>query len=285
MSGRLVALALLTVVTPASAQHAFAAIEDGGARVVKEMRGNRAFVHVDGQPRASTATRFALFKATVYRPGLVTLSHLRVGTWHLEHATGGSSSYRLQIRGQAESDTSFTRCFLVLELDWWKESGWIFVELPDLPANRSVPLDFVFPLQVPLEEGRYRLHLFSDGVELLHTRMPEDYRAKQRAKTEGLLAGKKDFPAIAERIVKPEYPAALKSRKIGGSARIRCQVEATGVVSAPELLHASEPEFGSAALAAIGRWRFDPALRNRRLVPSTVEVPFTFDPSQEPNAR
>jgi TonB family protein len=276
-------LAALWVTPSVSAQNAFAAIEDGTSKVVKQIRVNRPLVDAGGgKLTGSASNQFALMKATVYRPGLVTWGDLKVGTHHVEDTGGGRFNYEIRISGRAKADTSFKNCFLVLEMTSWKDTGWVFMEIPDLPAGRSVDLNFVFPLAVQIEGGRYHVHLFSDGIEILHTQMSPGYVSAQKKKTEELLSGKKkDFPAIPARTVPAKYPDELKHSGVTGSASVRCTITTRGEVSSPELVHATNEAFGRAAMEAVVQWKFDPALKDRRIVESNFVVPFTFKPPLE----
>jgi TonB family protein len=275
-----VVAALGVVSSAARAQNAFAAIEDGTSKIVKQIRMNRPVVDAGGGKLTGTASnQFALMKAKLYRPGLVTWKELKVGTYHSEDMGGGRFNYEIRITGRATSDTNFKNCFLVLEMASWKDTGWVFTEIPDMPAGRSIDFNFAFPLAVQIEGGSYHVHLFSDGIEILHTRMPPPYVTAQKKKTEELLAGRqKDFPAIPARPVPAKYPDELKDSGVTGSASVRCTVTTRGEVSRPELVHATNEAFGRAAMEAVVQWKFDPALKDRRIVESNFVVPFSFKP-------
>jgi TonB family protein len=79
---------------------------------------------------------------------------------------------------------------------------------------------------------------------------------------------------------KPVYPRHLERRRLQGYVVLLIYVDADGRVSRdPTVLH-SEPGdvFVPAAKKAVMRWRFRPATRGGRPVPSTVEQPFRFKP-------
>jgi TonB family protein len=279
MMFRLTLLLLLALVPSALAQNVFVAIEGGTPKLVKEVRVRAPMVETGGKLVGSSAHEFALAKSTLYRPGLVTLSDFHVGVHHIQDTQGNRFNYDMRINGRAKSDVAFTNCFLVLELKWGRNRGWLFAEMHDLPADRAVELNYSFPVSDQLDEGSYHLHLFSNGIELLHSKMRADYLAFQKQKTTDLLAGKmRDYPAIAEDMVKPAYPPELKAQKLAGTARVRCTINIRGEVVAPELVEATHPAFGAAALAALPKWKFDPALKERRFVESTVIVPVEFKP-------
>jgi len=64
-------------------------------------------------------------------------------------------------------------------------------------------------------------------------------------------------PAL-QQAVWPVYPAALLRGGVTGSARVRARIGAQGEVNEVELLAASHPDFGRAAVAMMQAWRFDP---------------------------
>jgi TonB family protein len=263
----------------ASAQNVFLALEDGTSpKMVKRVSLGRPQIEVDGKLQGSNALRFSLAKATVYRPGLVTISNFRVQTHHVESVNlGGSFNYELAIYGHATSDVPLEDCFLVLELNSWKNAGCLSVELHDLAPGKIEDLDLNFKLVEPLQEGTYRIHIFSAGMEVLHSKMPARYIAAQEKKTQALLSGQsQDFAPIPDHTVPAVYPAELKAQKLAGSARVKCHVNAGGDVQSVELVSATLPEFGVAALAAAPKWKFDPALKGRHFVESEAVIPFEF---------
>lgn len=275
-------LALLTLsalTSAASAQNVFVAVDQGTTRRIKVVRSGVPWSESGGKLVSEDRNRFNLGKATVYRPGFVALDDLQVSTSHVEDTSGNSFNYTMQIRGHARSETALKHCFMVLDMSFWKSNGFVFAELPDLPAGKQVDFDLTFRLVDRLEEGTYYVHVFSDGIESLHSKMSPAYVAAQRKKTEELLvARRRDYPAILARSEKAAYPAALKSERLSGTARIRCRVTTLGDVIAPEIVSTTHPAFGASALAAIRKWKFDPALKDLKLVESTLEVPFEFAP-------
>jgi TonB family protein len=248
--------------------------------MVREIRFHQPLIEKAGKLATASTDQFTFLRATLYRPGLVTLSDFRVNTSHLESSSGGRFNYELHIYGHAKSDTPFKKCFMVLEITAWKSSGVAFAEMPDLAAGENVELNLTFPLVDQLEgEGSYRLHLFADGIELLHSKLSAAYLAKQKNKTEELLAGKtQDWPPILAHKINPTYPESLKRSKVPGTARVRIHITKNGEVDSPELVSASAPAFGEAALAAVVKWKFDPALKARTFVDAKIEVPIVFSP-------
>jgi TonB family protein len=271
----------LGVVPAASAQNVFLAIEDGGAKMVKGVYNDQAQVDDAGKLRSSATSRYALSPATIYRPGFINFTDFRLGVSHLEvmagPGVGGNFNYTLRIYAHATVDTVLKNCFMVLELNGWHASGCVYQHLSDLAPGQGLDLELNFKLAEKFEEGRYRLHIFSDGIEVLHSKMTPDYVALQKKKTEALLSGQtQDFPPILAQRANPTYPPDLKGAKVDGAARVRCHVSKNGEVASVELVSATDPAFGAAALAAAPKWKFDPALKGRHFVDAMVEVPIEF---------
>lgn len=65
----------------------------------------------------------------------------------------------------------------------------------------------------------------------------------------------------------PAYPRSLLAKPIEGQAKVRFYVDEDGRVRLPEIIEATTPEFGAAAIAAVSQWRYEPPqLGGRRIV-------------------
>ena len=174
---------------------------------------------------------------------------------------------------------------MVLELTSGKDKGFLFQELPDLRAGNEEEIGLTFKLRERVEEGNYRLHFFSNGLELLTSRMRPNYVIAQRARTEAyLLRNQPDRAVIAVSPRKPVYPAALVAEQLAGSATVRCRVGADGKLLEAQVTAATHPALGRAALDAVHEWKFEPAIKNHHFIQSSVNLPFDFTPPSA-NAR
>ena len=82
--------------------------------------------------------------------------------------------------------------------------------------------------------------------------------------------------AVLERI-QPAYPAAALRQRIEGEVIVRVEVSEDGIPSAVSLSRSSgHASLDDAALTAVRRWRFGPAVENGRPVSRTVEIPWVF---------
>jgi len=90
-----------------------------------------------------------------------------------------------------------------------------------------------------------------------------------------------DTPARPRGTVPLIYPENPLIWKLGGVVRVRLLINERGTVDAAEVVSAQpEGEFEEAALAAVRRLVYDPALRNGRPVKSEKLIEVTFDPYQ-----
>jgi protein TonB len=74
----------------------------------------------------------------------------------------------------------------------------------------------------------------------------------------------------------PGYPAALTDTGTSGTAAIDVVVRTDGSVGDAQLKSADHEAFGEAALAAVRKWRFEPATLDGAPVEKRVTVPFKF---------
>lgn len=72
------------------------------------------------------------------------------------------------------------------------------------------------------------------------------------------------------------YPSQLEKDKISGNAVIIFILGENGRVIDPQIESATHPDFGTAALNAIKRWRFKPGMKAGKAVRSNVRQPFLF---------
>jgi hypothetical protein len=238
-------LGLLALAPLAYAQHAFVVNEDGQLRLVKEIRNGNPEIDVDGKLQRAYGRKFALIKTPFYLPCLVDLPKFIVKTYHLELINSGARlNYELDIQGRAKADATLKNCFFVLELTSWRDTSVVFASMPDLEAGKEKAFDLNFKMQIPLEEGHYKIHLFSDGAELLHSKMPAAYLAVQKQKTDDYLSGRKTaFPAILAQPVRAVFPAGLPANVLEGQVKVSCRINLRGQVVSAEIVECSHPAF------------------------------------------
>lgn len=86
-----------------------------------------------------------------------------------------------------------------------------------------------------------------------------------------------DGPAFVRDWMPPVYPADALKEKIGGRAVVRMIVDENGQVTAARVLEASDPRLGEAAVSAVKKWQFNPAIENEKAVAICMDVPLEFN--------
>jgi TonB family protein len=84
----------------------------------------------------------------------------------------------------------------------------------------------------------------------------------------------------------PAYPEAAREQRISGNVILVVDVAEDGSVASAEV-ERSEPAgvFDEAALSAVANWKFEPAMKGGKAVPSRVRVPIAFEiPPKAPEA-
>jgi len=75
----------------------------------------------------------------------------------------------------------------------------------------------------------------------------------------------------------PEYPAAAFRSREEGTVLVRADIDANGNPTNVEVAKRSgSRDLDRAAVEAVGKWRFEPAIKNGKAVASTVQVPIDF---------
>jgi TonB family protein len=92
---------------------------------------------------------------------------------------------------------------------------------------------------------------------------------------EGAAANEAPKPRIHS-AVKPDYPADLAKANEPGGAIMELIIGADGNIKDARVMRASHPEFGQAALEAIHRWIFVPALKDGQPVESRWRMAMVF---------
>lgn len=79
----------------------------------------------------------------------------------------------------------------------------------------------------------------------------------------------------------PRYPSAALRRGDSGEVLLQVQVGTDGRIEDVEVMRSSNSRvLDRAAVAAVRRWRFQPALREGQPVPGVVQVPIVFSPAR-----
>lgn len=74
----------------------------------------------------------------------------------------------------------------------------------------------------------------------------------------------------------PRFPQALELQDYSGQVLLECMVGADGSVTQIRAVNEDHPALVQNAIAAVERWKFEPALRDGKPVPTRVRVPVQF---------
>ena len=78
--------------------------------------------------------------------------------------------------------------------------------------------------------------------------------------------------------VEPEYPDDARARKIEGSVQLGLTIDHDGVPQNIQIKRSLDPSLDQAAVDAIRKWRFEPAMKNGQPVSMWVVVEIYFEP-------
>lgn len=262
-----------------AAQHVLLALHDDKPYPVVEARYNRPLVEIDGKRVEADSHRLALHKVDEFLPVFISIHGLRVKASHV-NAMGKEINNKWQFHARFETAYRLDDVFLVLEMK--PESGdpsLFLYEVGNLKPGNQKTIELTVPLTSPMGKGRYQIHLFSVGQEILHSEIPEQRR---EAVLDRMIA--KRVASIQEADLKPfigpapEYPEKLLKAKTKGQAVISLNVDRKGRVRDLKVKSATHPLFGEAALAAARSWRFLPMVKNGETEERQVDLPFNFTP-------
>ena len=131
----------------------------------------------------------------------------------------------------------------------------------DTPVNTHSQVSIHFELQGRWAGGETGLEV---GGKVDQTNLPPELRYDVAPKPRGR--------------VLPVYPYGLVRDGVKGSATVKFMISETGKVSYAEVVKATQPEFGAAAVAMIEQWEFEPALRGGRPTQSVFSYTQEFSP-------
>jgi TonB family protein len=260
-------------------------VEDAGKpQLVRKVEGTTLLFQRDGRwVKADRKARTALRQLAEFLPYVVTLDKVEATshTAGIQYHDGsiGQLGVELTFSARLTSPYALENVFLLLEIEAPEGTRTVQRGIGDVVPGREYTIMVTVPTVRILGGRPYVIHLFSDGIELLHTQQPEGFRAAQ---LDRIVARRID--GVKEQAVRPLvgpdplYPTALAKAGEVGEAVVRLRVTRRGAAQDVELVSATRPEFGPPALAAAREWRFLPAVKDGMPQESWVELPFRFEP-------
>lgn len=267
------------------AQQALFVEYQGKAQLVRRVDDGRLYVADGGKLVPVRGAQAGLLEVREFLPYFVSVRKMRAASSFVNlSVTGGGSgevNHTFEFHADFESPYRLENVFLVLELELESGRRIFYHGVGDLEPRRERHVSVYVPVTEKLGEGRFKLHLFANGGELLHSEQPVLFREQAldrmtARRIEGVTdASLRPFVGPA-----PEYPRALLKDRVQGQAVVKFRVTRTGAVVDPEVKTASDPVFGESALAAMRLWRFLPAVKEGRAVEARAEMPFQFEPPE-----
>lgn len=280
-------LAALSVAGLGWAQQAVYAEYQGKAFLVRKVRDGFPYV-ADGERLVRAGgDRIGLVGAKEFLPYFVSVEKMRAVSSHVDVTFSGGATtevnHTLEFHADFESPFWLENVFLVLELEVATGPRLFLHEVGELAPHVPRHVSVFVPVAERLDETAFKLHLFADGGELLHSGQPAGLREEALNRmTARRIAGDTDAPIRPFVGPAPEYPEAMRKRNVPGQAVVKFRVGRTGAVVEPEVKSATSPEFGEAALAAARLWRFLPKVQEGQPVESSAEMPFKFNAPEPP---
>lgn len=266
------------------AQQVLVVEAEGKAQIVRDVHNGFCFYERDGKlVSAARQARTALAPVKEFLPLFVSVRDMEAKSHTLNLMTNSGSGEvnpEFEFRAKFESGYRLEHVFYVLELDSEELGKRVFCdEVGTLEPRLTRSVRIRVPVVAKLGAGKFKLHLFADGGELLHSQMPPLFREAQLDRmVRSRVQGEKDAPVRPFVGPPPEYPKSFLKKRLSGEAAVRFRVSRTGAVLEPAVKSASAPEFGESALAAARLWRFLPKMQNGRPVEAEVVLPFKFEP-------
>lgn len=279
----LVAVALPFLATFASAQSVLLVEHKQKGHVVRAARREMPLIDEKGKLVPVDGRRFVLKPVEEYLPVFVSVRGVNVRTSRVDLVDSGQSiNHQFEFHAEFASGYPLDNVFVVLELHLSDGSRTLFLnEVGKLRPRRPNTIDLVVRTPFGLGEGNYRFHVFVDGLEALHSEQPFQYREAMLDKMVAKRAADRpDSPPEPFVGPLPEYPTKLLKSKQSGKVVLKLRIRRTGAVVDPEVISASAPEFGEAAVAAFRQWRFLPSKKNGHAVDATVTMPLAFEPPE-----
>lgn len=214
-----------------------------------------------------------------YYPVFVSVRDVHAKTSSASLNGGSTINNEFHFQATFQSGNFLKDAFVVLELDMEHGTKRIFFqEIGDLQPGKPRDVRVGVPLAEELGSGKFELHVFTEGREVFNSMQPWDYR--ERMLTQMVMKRIEGVKAAAPQPLigpDPEFPEALRKKKVRGEAVVAIRITRQGVVADPEVVSATDPAFGEAALVAVRQWRFLPRVQEGRPVETKVNVPFVFE--------
>ncbi len=270
---------LASLAAPLAGQHTLFAERDGKFFLVRRVHGNTPIMEVEGKQVVADEGQYSLKPCDDYLPVFVEVRDVEVKVRH-HNLRGATMNREWMFQATCETPYALDDVYVVLVMTSATKEELLFVqEVGTLEPHQSKLVAAKLRLAFDLGKGKYTLHLFSGGQEVLQSRIPPAEReAALDRMTARRIAGVQDAAPQLFTGASPEYPRELLKEKSKGQAVISLRIGPNGQVYDAAVKHATDSAFGRSALEAVQQWRFLPRVQGGRPVETRVDVPFNFTP-------
>lgn len=263
----------------AAAQHVLVAEDGGQVFLVCGANGTVPRVQKEGKIVPITPHGFALREVPEFALYYVAVRNVNVATTYTSTRAGdGQFNNDFHFNAEFESDRRLTDVFVVIALDSERAGKTLFLwEVGTLEAHKAKGVSIIVPMSSPIGSGRYTVHLFSGGAEVMQPLLP--IGEAETAMNRMVATRIKDVHNAAPKFFfgpSPAYPPELKKANLKGQAVVSVRIGTNGDTFDPFLKSATDPAFGEAALRAVRLWRFLPMVKDDYPAEVRVDVPIVF---------
>lgn len=256
----------------------------GGMSKVIAAYSSRPYVAINGKRVLAQGTKLRLAKTNELRPTFVKVRNVRVNSSTLVDESGSEMNNEFHFQASLEAPSTLEDVFIVLDISEASGGRYLFLyEVGRLEARRIRTTTLNGEIPFPLGEGRYTVHLFSEGLELLHS---EQQFGMRESMLDKLVAEKvktlPDGPPSLFAGPTPDRPGKRRKDTPPGKVVVKMRIRANGTVREPTVVEASDPALAEAALAAVRFWRFLPQIKEGQAVETITSIPIEFPGGEEP---
>jgi RNA polymerase sigma factor (sigma-70 family) len=215
---------------------------------------------------AATITGTALVSATV-TSGTAALAFMSVSKLQLTIVSAivlaGAGVYLAQAKTNTalrEELAGIRRSDSPVEIDSLRETNLQLARAANEAAALKVNDAELVHLRVAAAEVQDRLQSNAQAAAQLTA------AAKARAPHEVFDLKQLDQKPRLVMPVSPTYPFVMAQAGVSGQVTVEFQIDASGKVAEAQVIDSSDPGFDAATLAAINRWKFDPGVKDGRMV-------------------
>jgi TonB family protein len=107
--------------------------------------------------------------------------------------------------------------------------------------------------------------------------VPMEVRYVERSAYRASQGTDQDRPPKMVKAVRPVYPASMRLAGQDGQVVVRFVVDTKGFVKSPKIISTSHPAFAESALQAVRQFRYEPGMKNGRMVSARMQLPIYFN--------